>query len=401
MLKKPKQAHLNILTLIITYFLWGFVNFIYLIQIQPYILSIHEGTADEAAKALGVILSIGSFSAVLPVLLGFFADRYGRKLFIILGEILSLSGLFGLSLTNNHILFIVISIILFNAGIGIHDPPLNGLIYESSNKKRRGLAFSAIYNSSAIAGILASLIIQTDGNSYLLFFQAGCLLFIILILMNFILLKDIKPNIQKFTFPLKKIIEEPLSRLTAIAFAVDSFSWGLPLSIANGIFILLFEVDVSFIASLTLFQTIFLVLFQYPAGFMVDHWGRLLGLLIGEIFGIFWIFSVQIAFINPENVQELLLLGYAFLGISIAYWRPSVTLSFISLDPSVVSTNFGILSFIQRLGWVPTAAIGGLIFSLFGFSPLLLVTIFGTLIVIVFFYKIDKLENFTNLNETM
>jgi MFS family permease len=393
-----KHAYLNILTLIITYFLWGFVNFIYIIQIQPYILSLYAGTGDEAAQVLGFILSIGSFSAVLPVLLGFCADRYGRKLFIILGELLSLFGLLGLSLANPHILISIISIIFFNAGIGIHDPPLNALIYESSNKKRRGLAYSAIYNSSSIAGIIASLLIQTDGNNYLLFFQAGCLLFIILLLMNFILLKDIKSNIQKIKFPLTKILKEPISRLTAIAFAIDSFSWGLPLSIANGIYILLFEVDVSFIANLTLFQTIFLVLLQYPAGFTVDHWGRIIGLVIGEIFGIFWIFCVQMAIINPGNVQELLLLGYAFLGISIAFWRPSVTLSFISLDPSVASSNFGILSFIQRLGWVPTAAIGGLIFSLFGFSPLLIVTFVGTLIVICFFYKIDQLGKLTDLN---
>jgi MFS family permease len=375
-----------------------------MIQIQPYLLSIF-GNGDEAAQTLGFILSLGAFSAVLPLLLGFYADRYGRKIFIILGEVLSLLGLFGLSLVNTHILIIVFSIIIFNIGIGIHDPPLNALIYESSEKKRRGVAYAVVYNSSSIAGIFASLIIQANSDSFVLFFKIGCLIFIILILLNLILLKDIKSNVQKMTFPIKKIFEEPISRITAIAFAIDSFSWGLPLAIANGIYILLFDVDVGFIATLTLVQTVILVLLQYPAGLFVDRFGRIAGLILGETAGIIWIIYVHLAVTDHQNAQEYLLIGYAILGISIAFWKPSVTLSFISLDPSNASTNFGILSFIQRLGWVPTAALAGLIYSTIsnedtffslifdnGFSPLLLVTFVGTLIVIILFYQIDIIE---------
>ncbi len=88
----------------------------------------------------------------------------------------------------------------------------------------------------------------------------------------------------------------------------------------------------------------------------------------------------------------MLIIGYAILGVSIAFWRPSVIISIISLDPSVASTNFGILSFIQRLGMVPTAVIGGLIFSEFGFSPLLIMAFIGTSIVIFLFSRIDRLE---------
>lgn len=288
-----KPAYLNIITLIITYFLWGFVNFVYMIQIQPYLLSIIR---DEAVQILGIILSIGTLSAVLPLLLGFYADRYGRKMFIIIGEVLTLLGLFGLSFVNTHILVVVFSIIIFNIGIGIHDPPLHALIYESSDKKRRGLAYAAVYNSSSMAGIIASLIIQANSETFVLFFQIGCLIFIILIILNLIFLKDIKSNVQKMTFPIKKVFEEPISRITAIAFAIDSFSWGLPLAIANGIYILLFNVDVGFIATLTLVQTVILVLLQYPAGLFVDRFGRIAGLIFGETAGIIWIIYVHMSF---------------------------------------------------------------------------------------------------------
>ena len=389
-MKSIKVANLNIITLAFTYFLWGFVNYVYLIQIQPLLLSIY-GTGDEAAQILGFILSIASFSAVIPLLLGFCADRFGRKIFIVTGEFLSLCGLIGLSIPNTHILTIIFSIILFNVGIGVHDPPLNALIYESSGKKR-GLAISFVYNSSSIAGIIASLLLQTVNDNFIIFFQLSSILFIFIILINFSLLRDIKQNTEKIVFPLLKILKEPRSRLTAIAFAIDAFSWGLPLSIANGVYILLFDVDVNFIATLTLIQTILLVLLQYPAGLFVDRFGRIFGLIIGEITGIIWIIFVQMAVTNPSNAQEFLIIGYAILGVSIAFWRPSVIISFISLDPSIASTNFGILSFIQRLGWVPTAALGGIIFSKLGFSPLLIMTFIGTSIVIFLISRIDKLE---------
>lgn len=390
-MKLTKVAQLNIITLAITYFLWGFVNYVYIIQIQPLLLSIYI-TGDEAAQILGFILTVGSFSAVIPLLLGFCADRFGRKIFIVTGEFLSLCGLIGLSIPNTHILIIILSIILFNVGIGVHDPPLNALIYESSSRKKKGLALSLVYNSSSIAGILASLLLQTVNDNFIIFFQLSSILFILIILINFSLLKDIKQNTEKIVFPILKILKEPRSRFTAIAFAIDAFSWGLPLSIANGVYILLFDVDVNFIATLTLVHTILLVLLQYPAGLFVDRFGRILGLIIGEITGIMWIILVQMAVTNPSSAKELLIIGYAILGISIAFWRPSVIISFISLDKNLASTNFGILSFIQRLGMVPTAVIGGLIFSEFGFSPLLIMAFIGTTIVIFLFSRIDRLE---------
>ena len=94
----------------------------------------------------------------------------------------------------------------------------------------------------------------------------------------------------------------------------------------------------------------------------------------------------------PDYALELLVIAYAVLGGVVAFWRPSVTLSFISIDPSAASTNFGLLSFFQRMGRVPTAAVAGVLFSYVGFPPLLIVTFIGTLVIIAMFFKIDKLE---------
>ncbi|MFX0124811.1 MAG: MFS transporter [Candidatus Hodarchaeota archaeon] len=397
-MKTSRLLSSNIITLTFTHFLWGFVNFVYTIQIQPYLLTIY-GTTPEAVQMLGTILSIGSFSAVIPLLLGFCADIYGRKRLIVLGEIISILGVIGLTIASSGIWLSIISIIVFNVGIGIYDPPLQGLIHESA-KEKRGLAFSIVYNSSSIAGIIASFMIQTETYEDLVtYFQISCILFTLAIIINVIVLRDTFPNKEKIRFPLVEIFKKPLSRLTAIAFFLDSFSWGLPLAIANGIFIILFGVDVSFIATLTFTLSITLVIFQYPAGSSVDRFGRLFGLIMGELTGIAWIILALIAI--TENEAEVLILAYALLGVSIAFWRPSVTLSFIEIDPSAVSTNFGILSFIQRLGSVPTAAIAGVVFSyitnttgnvVLGFSPLLITTLIGTVIVIIIFFNIDKME---------
>ena len=382
----------NILTLTITHFLWGFVNSVYMIQIQPYLLTIY-GTTPETAQILGLILSIGALSAVLPLLLSFCADFYGRRKFIIFGEIASIVGLIGLSTAGSVVLVSVISIIIFNVGIGLYDPPLQGLIHESA-VERRGLAYSIVYNSASLAGIIASFLIQLVGE-IIIFFQMSCFLLSGAILINFLALRDVLPNNKEITF--LGLFKKPLSRLTAIAFFIDTFSWGLPLSIANGIYIILFGVDVTFIATITFVETLFLVLVQYPAGMIVDRFGRILGLILGELTGIMWIGLVILAVVIPNVALDMLILAYAILGISIAFWRPSVTLSFIDIDPSAASTNFGILSFIQRLGYVPTAAISGFLFPIIGFSPLLIMTFIGTLIVISIFLRIDKIEKRLNV----
>ncbi|MHA2329306.1 MAG: MFS transporter [Candidatus Hodarchaeales archaeon] len=388
-MRKFNLLNLNIMTLILTHFLWGFVNIIYMIQIQPYLLSIY-GTSSEAIQILGLILSIGSLSAVIPLAFGFLGDRFGRKRLMNFGLILSFLGLFGLTIDYSGIILTIVSIAVFNTGIGFYDPPLNGLIYESSSSERRGLVYSLVYNSSSIAGIIGSLLIQLTGNQGLIgLFQLSCLLLGVATIINVLAIRDFLPNRKTITFG--RILTNRLSRLTIIAFVLDSISWGLPLSIANGVYILLFEVDVNFIASLTFIETILLVLLQFPAGFFVDRFGRIAGLIAGQTAGIIWLLLVIGALNSIEHALDLLYFAYAALGISIAFWRPSMTLSFVEVDSTAPSTNFGFLAFFQRLGLVPTAAIGGYIFSLVGFIPLLIFTFLGTLIVIVIFLKISKI----------
>jgi MFS family permease len=361
-----------------------------MIQIQPFLVSLYE-TNDAVAQILGLILSIGSLAAVIPLILGFLSDLYGRKRNIIFGQILSIIGLLGFATGITEIYFLLPSIILFNLGVGLYDPPLQGLIYESSTKNR-GLAYSFVYNSSYLAGITASFLLRVGDMDFTFFFQFGLFLLLISFMINFLLLHDVKPNIKKLNFPLIKILRNPNSRLIAITFAIDAFIWGLPLSIANAIYILVFKVDISFIATLTLVETTIMVLFAYPAGAIVDRFGRIAGLIIGEILGIVWIILVFAAFSIPDQAQELITFAYAFLGAVVAFWRPSVTLSFISIDSNAPATNFGILAFIQRLGRVPAAGVAGFLFPIFGFPPLLLVTFFGTFIIIGVFYHMDRLE---------
>ncbi|MHA2156256.1 MAG: MFS transporter [Candidatus Hodarchaeales archaeon] len=390
-MKAVSHLNLNIYTLVVTNFLWGFVNFVFVIQIQPYLVSIYE-TNDAVAQILGLIISIGSLAAVIPLVLGFLSDLYGRKRNIIFGQILSIVGLLGLATGMTDIIFLLPSIILFNLGVGLYDAPLQGLIYESSTRNR-GLAYSFVYNSSYLSGITSSFLLRIGNMEFTFFFQLGLFLFLVSLIINVILLHDIKPNVKKLNFPLIRILRNPTSRLIAVTFAIDAFIWGLPLSIANTIYILVFKVDLSFIATLTLVETIIMVLLAYPAGRFVDRFGRIAGLIVGEFLGIIWIILVFTAFFQPDHAQELITLAYAFLGAVVVFWRPSVTLSFISIDSNAAATNFGILAFIQRLGRVPAAGVAGFLFPFFGFPPLLLVTFFGTFIIIGVFYYMEKENN--------
>ncbi|MHA2347908.1 MAG: MFS transporter, partial [Candidatus Hodarchaeales archaeon] len=374
-----------------SHFLWGFINFTYMIQIQPYLLTLY-GTSSESAEIIGIILTIGSFSAVLPFLFSFIAEKYGRSRFIILGQVVSLFGLLSISFFVNSVLFAVLGIILFNVGLGIYESPLQGLIFESVTA-RRGMVYSLIYNSASISGILASLIVQNSGNQGIIpLFQFGCLLVLISTSLNLLNLRDVYPQKDEVQFPLRKLLSNPLAKLIAMIFFIDSILWGLPMSIENSVVIILFGVESEFIGLLLFVQTSIMVILQYPAGFLVDKFGKIFGLIVGELTGMTWILFFYLAILSPGDYFSLLVQAHIFLGISVAFWRPSLTLSFVTIDSESATTNFGMLSFVQRIGWVPTAALGGFLFANFGYELILFITFFGTIFLVFLFYKASLLE---------
>jgi MFS family permease len=385
------HIHRNILTLIITHFLWGFVNFTYSIQIQPYLLSIF-GTNPESAEIVGFILTLGSFTAVIPLLLSFYAEKFGRRNFIVLGQFLSLMGLASLAFLTNSFLFAFFGILLYNIGIGFYDPPLQGIIHETA-KFNRGSAYSLVYNSLSLSGIFASFIIQQLGDQWIIpLLQASCMLLMFSLFVNVLSLNDILPKNTNVQFPLRELFKNPLAKWIALIFFFDSLVWGLPMSIENSVIIILFGVESNYLGLILFVQMIITVILQYPIGILVDKFGKMFGLIVGEASGLTWLFFFYLALINPSDFYSLIILAHAALGLSVAFWRPSVTLSFVTIEEDNASSNFGMLSFVQRIGWVPTAALGGLLFANFGYSLILAITFFGTLLLVIFFIKVNSLE---------
>lgn len=389
------RFHRNILTLITTHFLWGFVNFTYSIQIQPYLLSFYEAT-PESAGIIGFILTLGTLTAVIPLLFSFYAEKIGRKNFIVVGQLLSLLGLITLAFFSSSVIPAVIGILLYNVGTGIYDPPLQGIIHETT-KINRGFAYSLVYNSLSISGIIASFLIQSLGETWIIpLLQISCLLLISSIIINTLSLRDITPKQETVHFPIRELFNNPLAKRIALIFLLDSLLWGLPMSIENSVIIILFGVESDYIGLIVFIQTIFMVILQYPAGMMVDRFGKIFGIIVGEIMGLLWIALFFAALIYPSEFYNLIIISHALLGITIAFWRPSVTLSFVTIEENNATTNFGIMSFVQRIGWVPTAALAGFLFAklhIFGYALILGITFFGTLVLVFFFYKLNLLEN--------
>ncbi|MHA2054866.1 MAG: hypothetical protein ACW99F_14865, partial [Candidatus Hodarchaeales archaeon] len=239
----------------------------------------------------------------------------------------------------------------------------------------------------------ASLIVQNSGNQGIIpLFQFGCLLVLISTSLNLLNLRDVYPQKDEVQFPLRKILSNPLAKLIAMIFFIDSILWGLPMSIENSVVIILFGVESEFIGLLLFVQTSIMVILQYPAGFLVDKFGKIFGLIVGELTGMTWILFFYLAILSPSDYFSLLIQAHIFLGISVAFWRPSLTLSFVTIDSESPTTNFGMLSFVQRIGWVPTAALGGFLFANFGYEPILFITFFGTIFLVFLFYKASLLE---------
>jgi MFS family permease len=75
------------------------------------------------------------------------------------------------------------------------------------------------------------------------------------------------------------------------------------------------------------------------------------------------VFSCNIIahFTLPQYRLYAILVGYAGLGASVAFWIPGVLTILTDFDKKRRAETYGMVSGIKSLGWMPTAVIAGII----------------------------------------
>ena len=327
---------------------------------------------------------------ILKIFSGRLSDFYNkRKIFAVLGYTISNLTRFFLYFVNSFWQVFILRI-CDRIGKGIRDAPRDALIYISSEKEELNKSYNfhrAFDTIGAILGPLAGFLLLNyflDLNYKLLFLIAAFIGFFTLI--TFFWVEDKKdPNSKnrKFIFDFKIF---PLSiRFYFLAFFIFSIGY-FPLSLV----LLRIQTIDSSLKTLPLFYFLFnffFVIFAFPLGRLGDKYGEKMMLKIGFLLSImsFSLFSINNNFLILSAII-LLSLSLALIdGIKMVYIGKSVSLEFLGTAQGLLNAFYG---FGQLLG----GALGGLIWSKFGFSIAFIfgmVVIFCSFIILSFSFKKD------------
>jgi EmrB/QacA subfamily drug resistance transporter len=143
-------------TNIVTVFLYGaLAAFLFL---MPFDLQARRGlTASETGLAM---LPIGIIIGVFSRMTGGLADRYGPRLFLIVGPVLVGLGAAGLALNLANLwLGVIVPVLLISAGMAIVVSPLTTAVMNSVPDARSGAASGVNNAASRLAGVIAIAVI--------------------------------------------------------------------------------------------------------------------------------------------------------------------------------------------------------------------------------------------------
>jgi len=150
----PSQRRDNLSILAVTAFLRGAHNSIYGVVWQPFVLSL-----GASIPTLGLLNSLGGMGGIVTTLVqplgGWFADRIGRKPFIIVSSIATLAGYALLAIAGVlNIWTLLILGVIFLGTSALANPARNSMTAESVRAERHASAFSLIIVASMVPGIV-------------------------------------------------------------------------------------------------------------------------------------------------------------------------------------------------------------------------------------------------------
>jgi MFS family permease len=395
----------------------GFYNVI----LQPYLVDFIE--SESLFGLVMTFASVAQILPML--LAAKVSDRIGRKRVYLAGTFLVIPSVILFALASHvkvaqPIFLVVTGLMVVSMAFGFSDPARSSLIAESSDEKKRASSFSIVNLAFYVTALVGPIIISifTDqvplsyyfygligGNLLLFIFQLfslkeplvveghssnffkqfiqslnaiGILYYDFLkslvqfLLMPFVLLYSrSKRNTvsSKYTESVEKdyslfrdIFKNPGVKYAIGFFIFDAFVWGLSLNIYRGAVKYVYGYNESHIALMELVLNISTIVFFIPLTIISDKLKRnqllFYSLLTGSLF-----FTMNIIghFIGPKYLLYVILIGWAGLGASIAFWVPGILSIITDFNKDRRAEVYGMVSGIKSLGWLPTGFLAGFI----------------------------------------
>ncbi len=395
----------------------GFWNVIF----QPYLV---DFIPSESIFGL-VMTFFSLFQIIPLIFISKVGDRIGRKRVYLAGIFLYIPSMVMFALAGHvtiaEPLFLIITpLLLTSLGFGINDPSMSSLIAESSKEEKRTSSFTIVNLGYWIATSIGPLVIRffsegipmhyffyglVGGNTllfcYYLFFlkeplvikdhtsnivkqflqamkalvtlfaQIFISLFIYLLIPFYLVFRKrintsrenkILNNVERELILFQDIFKNPGVKYAIGFFAFDSLVFGLSLSIFYGAIKYVYSYNETHIAMIQLVFNISTIICFIPLTKLSDKLKSNELITMSIIIGSLAFSSNIIAhFTLPEYRLYVLLVGWAGLGASVAFWVPGILTILTDYDKRRRAEIYGMVTGIKSLGWMPTAVIAGII----------------------------------------
>ena len=367
--KQAKVKKKNLYFCFTASLLYGFGDAGFFIILQPLLLDI-----TGLLFTVGLIMTIVSFIQVISMpFIGKLMDSFGRKRVWLIGNPIIIIGCLLLLMARNVILAGVSVMLIYIGGI-VHTMSSLMIISENSEISKKGSNFSFRFFASSGTSIIGFLLVLFNtGVGYYFYIW-------LFIVMNLLIWLTILVGINPTEFnPLEEkystnknakqnkfveLFQNPKTRKIVIFFTLNWFFYGITITIWNAWFVDTYGVSEQTLAFFFIILNIFRMIFQIPAGRIIDKIGKRKALIISLISSIFSSISAIIVFFTWfSGFTSIFIPGYLcsiiFFDIYITLIIPVESMYLTNLTENGKAESFGTVKLITDGALIPTGVVGG------------------------------------------
>jgi len=342
---------------------------------------------------LTLVIGIAATPMIVKFFWGGIVDSFiqrGRKIFIIIGGIISVFSFFIISFVDPSVTLFLFAFLIFLGwvGVGFLDVSSDALAIQISTKNERGKINGAMYAGQSIGMASGALILPFIAISFgyrMVFILAALIVFLIILFPLFVKEEKIVKKQPKLSGILFKEFKKRNTQLISLFAFLFTASAGMflilgPIHMSEGLF--MDNVQVGFV---TMLFTVGIAVGAIVGGFMGDHLGRKTSLYI--LMSLSIVFTGCLVFSN--NFEN-----FTFIYVIIGFLQGGYHAAFLALamditNPVVGATEFSIFAGLANFGNILAGSLSGTLYLLIGIEKVFLYAalLFGPALLVLYFIR--------------
>jgi len=343
-----------------------------------------------------IIVGVISIPWVLKFIFGGIVDYFnlfGRKRFIIIGEILSATSLIIISTIDPKTALIpfTVIIVLASTGVAFLDVSADAWAIQLSTEKNRGKLNAAMYGGQFLGMAFCTSVIGNIAGmvGYDIAFICSAFFIIIIIIFPFIIKEEITIKTrQKIKKVLIQEFKNNTTKLIAFFGLLSSVSFGL-LDVVIPIYMkTVLNLEIGQIGIFVSIGPLSTLVGNVLGGVLTDKYGRKKSLFL--FLGLKLIFSTGLTF--ATSWQKLIIL-WSIIGFVHGGHYTVISAMFMDItNPKIGAAQYSILSSLTNVGEMGGTSFSGALITTLGFSRVFLYSgwMYGPLLLILYFINLKS-----------